>query len=253
MKLLLVTILAMGIFNSNAWKGHEKDTIPLEDGKTLEITFIAHASLMFEYDGYVFYVDPAETFVKYPERPKADFILVTHTHSDHFDIAAFRKIVKEGTAVFCTEALPPMLEGVQLPEGMRIKTMKNGDETTLTTSVLLKAVPAHNHPMRENFHPAGRDNGYIINFGGYKVYVAGDTEDIPELAAIAKDSVDIAFLPVNQPYTMTVNQAVRAVGMIRPSIFYPYHFGNSGEDTDIEDLKAKLEGSGVEVRVRRME
>lgn len=252
MKLLLTILLTMGIFN-NAWKGHEKDTIVLNDGKTLGITFIAHASLMFEYDGNVFYVDPTEQFVKYPERPKADFILVTHTHSDHFDTAAFRKIVKEGTAVFCTDELPPVLVDIQLPDGVRIKPMKNGDETTLTTSVLLKAVPAHNHPMRENFHPAGRDNGYVINFGGFKVYVAGDTEDIPELSALSKDVVDIAFLPVNQPYTMTVNQAVRAVEMIKPSIFYPYHYGGSGEDTDIEDLKAKLEGSGVEVRVRKME
>lgn len=225
----------------------------MKNGKSLEITFISHASLMFTYDGSVIYIDPNESFVKYPERPKGDFILITHGHSDHFDTAALKKIITEGSVIFCTQEVKGLLSGTPLPDGVRMEVMKNGSEATLTTSILVKAVPAHNLPERVNFHPVGRDNGYILNFDGFKVYVAGDTEDIPELAALSGDGIDVAFLPVNQPYTMTVSQAVRAVKLIAPAVFYPYHFGNSGQTTDIEELERSLDGSGIEVRVRKME
>ena len=126
--------------------------------------------------------------------------------------------------------------------------MKNGDKLKPTDYLTIEAVPAYNTtPGREKFHPRHRDNGYILTLGGTRIYIAGDTEDIPELKNL-KD-IDIAFLPVNQPYTMTVPQAANAARMFSPKILYPYHYG----DTKISELKEALQGSGVEVRIREMQ
>jgi L-ascorbate metabolism protein UlaG (beta-lactamase superfamily) len=126
--------------------------------------------------------------------------------------------------------------------------MKNGDSLHLTDNIKIEAVPAYNTTEgREKFHPRHRDNGYIVNIEDVKIYIAGDTEDIPEMKEL-KD-IDIAFLPVNQPYTMTVDQATNAANMFSPKILYPYHFG----DTDVKPIKSRLEDSGIEVRLRKME
>ena len=112
----------------------------------------------------------------------------------------------------------------------------------------IEAVPAYNTtPGREKYHPRHRDNGYILTLGGTRIYISGDTEDIPELADL-KD-IDIAFLPVNQPYTMTVQQAVHAAEMFSPKILYPYHYG----DTKVEEIKEKLKNSNIDVRIREMQ
>mgnify|MGYP000205328422 CR=1 FL=1 len=111
-----------------------------------------------------------------------------------------------------------------------------------------RAVPAYNTtPGRDKYHPRHRDNGYILTFDGLRVYIAGDTEDIPEMKDL-KD-IDIAFLPVNQPYTMTVPQAAKAAKMFSPKILYPYHYG----DTKIGELKDALKGSGIDVRIRELQ
>ena len=104
-----------------------------------------------------------------------------------------------------------------------------------------------NEPGRDKYHPRHRDNGYILTFDGLRVYIAGDTEDIPEMKGL-KD-IDIAFLPVNQPYTMTVPQAAKAAKMFSPKILYPYHYG----DTKIGELKDALKGSGIDVRIRELQ
>ena len=126
--------------------------------------------------------------------------------------------------------------------------MKNGDALQLEPDIKLEAVPAYNTPGRDKFHPKGRDNGYILTLGGTRIYIAGDTEDIPELKQV-KD-IDIAFLPVNQPYTMTPEQAIRATRIIRPRILYPYHYG----DTDINKVKDGLkDDKETEVRIRALQ
>ena len=131
----------------------------------------------------------------------------------------------------------------------RGQEMKNGDVLQLADDIKLEAVPAYNTtPGRDKFHPKGRDNGYILTLGGTRIYIAGDTEDIPELNQV-KD-IDIAFLPVNQPYTMTPEQAIRATQIIKPHILYPYHYG----DTDINKVKEGLKNEKTtEVRIRALQ
>ena len=126
-------------------------------------------------------------------------------------------------------------------------TMENG-QTYLFDDIKVEAVPAYNSTEgRQQFHPKGRDNGYILTLDGLRIYIAGDTEDIPEMASI-KD-IDIAFLPCNQPYTMTTEQLVRAAKVIKPKVLFPYHYGQ----TNVSNLPAQLQGEGIDVRIRHYE
>jgi L-ascorbate metabolism protein UlaG (beta-lactamase superfamily) len=227
-----------------AWPGEapfEKDTIPTSAGD-LEITFVGHATLMVRFRGKVIHVDPVGQYADYAKMPKADLILVTHEHGDHLDPEAIGKIATPETVLVVSEACAK-----KLGRGL---VMKNGDTRTVE-GLAIEAVPAYNvvH-MRgpgQPFHPKGAGNGYVITFGDKRVYVAGDTENVPEMAALK--GIDVAFLPMNLPYTMTPEMVADAVRMIRPEIVYPYHFGK----TDTSKLVELLKGKGVEVRVRKME
>lgn len=221
-------------------KSFETDKFTTKDGGELVITFIKHGSLQLTFNGHNIQVDPVSEYADYTAFPKADIILITHEHGDHLDPKAIGAVEKESTILITNEAGSKILD--------RGTVMKNGDKLTPTDYLTLEAVPAYNTtPGREKFHPRHRDNGYILTLGGTRIYIAGDTEDIPELKDL-KD-IDIAFLPINQPYTMTVPQAAHAAEMFSPKILYPYHYG----DTKVEELKEKLKGCGVEVRIRGMQ
>ena len=202
------------------------DSFKTKSGKELIITFIKHGSLMLTYDNHSIQVDPVSEYADYTTFPKADIILITHEHGDHLDPKAIQAVEKSGTEII----------------------LKNGDTDTSISYMKIEAVPAYNTtPGRDKYHPRHRDNGYILTFDGLRVYIAGDTEDIPEMKDL-KD-IDIAFLPVNQPYTMTVPQAAKAAKMFSPKILYPYHYG----DTKIGELKDALKGSGIDVRIRELQ
>ncbi len=223
---------------------YPQDTIETHAGGKLKITFFAHSSLMFEYAGRHIYIDPVKGNAVYASLPCADVILVTHDHYDHFDIPVIERLSASSTVFIGNRAAVEQLG--------RGEAMANGDRKSLPF-MDIEAVPAYNTtPDRQGFHPpGGRDNGYVLTFGGTRVYVAGDTEDTPEMLAL-KD-IDVAFLPVNQPYTMTEEQAARAVKALKPKIFYPYHYGQTEQRTDLAKLQKLLEGSGAEVRIRPME
>lgn len=230
--LLTGTLASAGSFATDKFK--------TKDGGELEITFIKHSSLMITYNGHRIQVDPISEYADYSSFPKADIILITHEHGDHLDPKAISAAEKPGTILIANESSQKILE-----KGI---VMKNGDKATPVDYMAIEAVPAYNTtPDREKFHPRHRDNGYILTLGGTRIYIAGDTEDIPELKNI-KD-IDIAFLPVNQPYTMTVPQAANAAKMFSPKILYPYHYG----ETKIGELKDQLKGSPIEVRIREMQ
>lgn len=219
----------------------ETDSFITQEGKKLEITFIKHGSLMLSYEGHVIQIDPVSAYADYTRFPKADLILITHEHSDHLDLKAIAAVEKEGTVIVANAASRQLIG--------KGEVMKNGEKLQPFPYLNLEAVPAYNTtPGRDKFHPKGRDNGYILTIGGSRIYIAGDTEDIPEMEMLR--GIDIAFLPVNQPYTMTVSQAVHAAEMIRPAILYPYHYG----DTRVGDLKDQLKNlSGTEVRIRQLQ
>lgn len=215
------------------------DTIPTPEGGPLYITFLRHASLILTFGDKVFYVDPLKEYMGAAGYPKADYILITHDHYDHLDTAEVKALSREETEVIANA------DGVEKLGYGRV--MKNGDTLSLSPDVTVQAVPAYNTtPGHTQFHPRGRDNGYVLTFGGLRVYVSGDTEVIPELSQLK--NIDVAFLPVNQPYTMTLRQADEAARIIKPKRLYPYHFG----DTPVEQLKKMLAGTGIEVIVHEM-
>lgn len=218
----------------------ESDTLATSGGD-LTITFVGHGTLVFAFGGKVFHVDPYGKLADYATLPKADAILVTHAHADHLDPAAIAAVRKPETVVVMAEACRGKLDGTVLTNGA----------TRTVLGVTVEAVPAYNlvH-VRDNgqpFHPKGEGNGYILTFGDRRVYVAGDTENTPEMKAL-KD-VDVAFLPMNLPYTMTPEMVADAAKAFRPKILYPYHYG----DTDPARLTDLLvDEPGIEVRVRPM-
>jgi L-ascorbate metabolism protein UlaG (beta-lactamase superfamily) len=219
----------------------EQDTLPTSAGD-LKITFIGHGTLMFEWAGKVVHVDPIGRYANYAKLPKADVILITHEHGDHLDKQAIEQVTGRGTTLALTAASEE-----ELGYGV---VMKNGDVKEFD-GLRVEAVPAYNivhtRGPGQPYHAKGDGNGYVIAFGDRRVYVAGDTESIPEMAELA--GIDVAFLPMNLPYTMTPEMVVKAVRMLKPKIVYPYHFGN----TDTAELVRMLEEEdGVEVRIRKM-
>ncbi len=219
----------------------ETDTIWTSDGR-LQITFLGHASLRMDFHDRRIYIDPCSEVAHFSEMPKADIILFTHEHSDHFDLKAIEDLSGENTLVVLTEIC-----AAKYAEGI---VMKNED-VKIVQGLRIEGVPAYNIVYKRAsgfpYHLKGMGNGYIITFGDTRVYIAGDTEKIPEMSELS--DIDVAFLPVALPDTMTVGMAVDAVKAIKPKIFYPYRYG----DTDISELKELLKSqSGTEVRVRNM-
>lgn len=208
-------------------------------GDQLEITMIHHGSIALSYKDFSIQIDPVmqmgELQVDYSSFPKADLILVTHNHGDHLDPAAIEFLSKEGTRVLLNPASQE-----QLGKG---ETVSNGD-TLRVGPVGIIAVPAYNITEdHAQFHPQGRDNGYILDFDGFRVYVSGDTEDIDEMAGFGP--LDVAFLSANQPYTMTTTQCVEAAMTLSPKVLIPYHLSN----TDSQEIKDVLDtnDSGIQV------
>jgi L-ascorbate metabolism protein UlaG (beta-lactamase superfamily) len=220
----------------------ERDVIPASAGD-LTITFVGHGTLMFSYDGKVIHVDPVGREADYSEMPDADLVLVTHRHGDHLDAEAIGLISTNTTRVVVSPDCGDAVDGAL--------TMENGD-TQVVQGFTIEAVPAYNiEHKRDNgqpFHPKGDGNGYVITFGDTRVFVAGDTENTPEMMVL--EDIDIAFLPMNLPYTMTPEMVAAAAKAFRPKILYPYHYGQ----TDVSGLVRLLEGEReIEVRIRSMQ
>lgn len=217
------------------------DEFTTKSGKTVKITCIKHGSLEISYNGTEIQVDPVGFGVPpttdYNQFPKANIILITHEHKDHFDREAITCVRTPATSIYSNMAVYNMFRN-SIP-------LKNGDSIVYAPDIKIEAVPAYNYTEgHTQFHPQGRDNGYILTLDGLRIYIAGDTEDIPEMATI-KD-IDIAFLPCNQPYTMTIDQLVKAAKTITPKVLFPYHYSQ----TPVTQIVMKLAGSGIEVRIR---
>ena len=220
---------------------YELDVFKTPGGKTVKCHALVHASIRIEFGGQEIELDPVTQLgnrhIDYGALPKADVLLVTHEHRDHFDPQAIALLTDEGTR-FITNPRCHELSGAG-------EVMRNGDMLRVADGFTVEAVPAYNTTEGHlQFHPKGRDNGYVLSFGGFRIYVAGDTEDIPEMAGV-KD-VDVAFLPVNQPYTMTPEQAAAAARTVKPKVLFPYHYSQ----TPIQKVADLLAGSGIDVRIR---
>ncbi len=225
-----------------AEKKFEEDAIKV-DSNDLKITFIGHGTLMFQYRDKVIHVDPVGREADYTKLPKADLVLITHEHGDHLDPKALSLIRTEQTKMVLTQACAERVGG-----GL---VMKNGDVQTVE-GFRIEAVPAYNivhvRPGNQPYHPKGVGNGYVVNFDKMRVSIAGDTENTPEMKALRK--IDIAFLPMNVPYTMTPEMVADAARAFKPKILYPYHYSQ----TDPNELAKLLkDAKDIEVRIRKMQ
>jgi L-ascorbate metabolism protein UlaG (beta-lactamase superfamily) len=230
---LLFSISAIDKFDSDILKSKSGD---------LKITFIGHATLMFNYKNLVIHIDPVSNYADYSKLPKADIILVTHDHGDHLDVKAIDAVSKDDTKIFMSEkCLSKYKDGTLI---------KNGDTETVK-GIKIEAVPAYNIVnMRQEgmpYHPKGEGNGYVLSFDDLKIYIAGDTENIPEMAELK--NIYAAFLPMNLPYTMTPEMVFEAVKLFNPKILYPYHFGDTDTSKIVNLLKSN---KNTEVRIRKL-
>ena len=235
MNYILATLLLAGMAFAQVKR-------PVDEGMTdkgpVRLTIINHASFVIEFPSQVIYVDPVGVN-RYEGLPQPDLILVTHGHGDHLDPGLIAKLKKAGTLILAPQSVVPKLPGAV--------AIGNG-ESRQVGDITIEAVPAYNlkrGPAPGSFyHPKGDGNGYVLTYDGRKSYIAGDTEAIPEMKALK--NIEVAFLPMNLPYTMTPEEVAEAARMFMPKVVYPYH--DRGSDTAA--LQKALEGSGIEVRVR---
>jgi len=203
---------------------------------TLELTPIQHASLMIQAGGKVLYVDPAQG--SYDGLPQADYILITDIHGDHMVPDLVAKLKKPGTVVLAPAAVAEKVPGATVISNGQTKSIGN---------FTVEAIPMYNLKPAANgtlYHPKGRGNGYIVTYGGKRFYFSGDTEGIPEMRALR--NIDVAFVCMNLPFTMTPEAAADAVKAFHPAIVYPYHY--RGQDTQV--FAKALQGTGIDVRLR---
>jgi L-ascorbate metabolism protein UlaG (beta-lactamase superfamily) len=230
------------LFGGKTTPAYPSDELTI-NGHTLRLTFFAHASLAIEYEGRHIYLDPVMENADYTKLPKADIILVSHSHYDHFDMAAIDALLKPDTHILLDKSSAEGFQG-------NCYTMLPGAVAEPMADIRVEAVAAYNTSEHQlQFHPKEREDcGYVLTIdNAVRIYMSGDTEPTDELRAVK--NIDIAFICVNQPYTMTPEQAVEAVKAVKPTIYYPYHYGQVDEPTDVEALAKMLEGV-CDVRIR---
>jgi L-ascorbate metabolism protein UlaG (beta-lactamase superfamily) len=233
MFLMTVSLAAVGA-------DFDSDTVKTDTGD-LVITCIGHGTLMFAFEDKIIHVDPFSRVADYTALPKADLILITHHHRDHLDLEAIKHIRRDGTRIVASQKAAEKLTGST--------TLANGQSVEIL-GLKIEAVPAYNilhkRPGGEPFHIKGEGNGYVVTFGGKRIYIAGDTENTPEMKALR--DIDVAFLPMNLPYTMTPEMVAEAARAFKPAVLYPYHYGKTDTSRLVHLLK---DTEGVEVRIRR--
>jgi L-ascorbate metabolism protein UlaG (beta-lactamase superfamily) len=232
-----IWVLAGVFILGTAGAATNPDTISTSAGP-VEITPIQHASFTLAAGGKLIYVDPSPAEL-FSGKPKADLIIITDIHQDHLDSGAIKELSKSGTKLIAPAAVQETVKSAEM--------LNNGQQTSWN-GWTIEAVPMYNQKRGpaagQLFHTKGRGNGYVLTYGGKRFYVSGDTENIPEMRALK--NIDVAFVCMNLPYTMPVEEAVEAVKAFHPKIVYPYHY--RGQDT--KQFAKLLEGSGIEVRLR---
>lgn len=220
---------------------------PADEIKTskglLKIDPVMHASLVLSWDNKAIYVDPTGNPEMYKSFAAPDIILITDVHGDHMDLKALEALNTKKAIIVAPQAV-----ALQLPLSLRerLVILNNGMQTS-QMAMMIKAVPMYNVPQdAESRHTKGRGNGYLLTIGGKSIYISGDTEDIPEMRAL--EDVDIAFVCMNLPYTMDINQAASAVLEFKPAIVYPYH--HRGQDINAFKKLVNDKNRKIDVRVR---
>lgn len=229
--LIIAAAAGASVFPRFAFAQKSGYRYPVDGG---EVVFhpIEHSSMVIETPSGTIYVDPVGGAEKYSNQPAPDLILITHEHGDHFDLPTL-----EALAEVRLITNPAVFDMLPKPMQDRASSMKNGDMAEVL-EMTINAIPAYNTTEdRAQYHPKGRDNGYILTIGGKRFYIAGDTEPTPEMLALT--DIEVAFLPMNLPYTMTVEQAAEAVAAFQPRTVFPYHH----RDSDVNKFAQLVEES----------
>ncbi len=245
--MLAATLVTLSLHFPAAAQEMKTEDMVATDAGDVTIHPFHHASMWLAWNGKTILVDPAPAFgapegtdvtAEYTAASAPDLILVTHEHPDHFNVDILKAVAGDAPIVV------PQAVADKMPDDLKAKAkvMANGDTATVA-DIPIEAVPAYNITEgRLQYHPKGRDNGYILTLGDKRIYIGGDTEDTPEMRALS--GIDVAFLPMNLPYTMTIEQAADAVKAFKPGIVYPYHYGES----DVAAFKTMV-GDASDVRL----
>lgn len=218
------------------------DQIQTDNG-SITVQPIQHGTVVLSWDGKTIYVDPFGGSEAFKGIDSPDLILITDIHGDHMNIETLDALDTEGAVLVVPRAVADQLPG---PYKDQLVVIGNG-ETTDQLDISIRAVPMYNLPENdESRHPRGRGNGYILSMGNKSVYLSGDTEDIPEMRSL--EDIDVAFVCMNLPYTMDVNQAADAVLDFEPEIVYPYHY--RGQDTERFKQLVTSKNDDIEVRLK---
>ena len=241
-KLFLPFLFLLMVINARSQRqapDHEKVT-----GGELTIQPVMHASLVLSYADKNIYVDPAGGGDLFKGLAAPDMIMITDIHGDHLDTATINVINTANAVLIVPQAVADMLPATM--DKQRVVVLKNG-ETIMQQGFSIAAIPMYNLPEAPDaFHTRGRGNGYILTIGGKHIYISGDTEDIPEMRALK--NIDIAFVCMNLPYTMPVEQAAQGVLAFKPKVIYPYHY--RGQDVNTFKKLVNAGDKNIEVRLR---
>ena len=209
---------------------------------------INHATAVLRWNGKTIYNDPVGGSTLFAGLPRADLILVSHAHTDHFNSSTIDAVRGSNAVIVVPQAVYSTLSTAQ----KAIAIALNNGASTNVMGLTIDAVPAYNFATNLTvYHPQGAGNGYVLTIGGKRIYMSGDSEDIPEMRALT--NIDVAFVCMNLPFTMTAERAVSAVRDFRPKVVYPYHYrDSSGTTTNAPFFKQKLGTDlGIEVRLRK--
>ncbi|HAS41508.1 MAG TPA: MBL fold metallo-hydrolase [Microscillaceae bacterium] len=228
----------------------QSDQVDAKKGK-ITIHPVLHASMVLEWNGKTIYVDPYGGAERYTKFPKPDLILITDIHGDHLNKKTLGALDIKNAELIAPQAVIDRLNKEDVTFApKKFRALANG-KTKKVMGIKVKAIPMYNLPENaKSRHPKGRGNGYLVTLGGKKLYISGDTEDIKEMRALK--NIDIAFVCMNLPYTMNVNQAASAVIEFKPKIVYPFHFRGKEGFSDVKKFKSLVNkgDSKIEVRLR---
>lgn len=245
MKKFCVTLvlLLFSVFAMHAQSLLKPDTVKAESGEII-IQPIRHATMVLNWQDATLYVDPAQREAMFSGLPSPDIILITDVHGDHFNPETLDALNTENATIVVPQAVADRLSTTKYMEKLVI--LDNGEQTK-QMDIPIRAIPMYNLPQSEDArHPKGRGNGYVLTLGGENLYLSGDTEGIPEMRNL--ENIDIAFVCMNMPYTMSVKQAAEAVLDFQPDIVYPYHY--RGQDAQKFRKLVNTKNADIEVRLR---
>ncbi len=221
------------------------DREPVKAGDIITIQPITHATFVLAYQGKNIYVDPTGGADIFKGMAAPDIILITDIHGDHFDPKTIDAVNTVKAVMIVPQAVADKLPATT--DKSKLIILKNGDKTTQASGITIEAIPMYNLPqLATAMHVKGRGNGYILTIGGKRVYISGDTADIPEMRDLK--NIDVAFVCMNLPYTMDAATAAKAVVAFKPKVVYPYHY--RGQDTNLFKSSVNAEDKNIEVRLR---